>query len=271
MGAKQLRTLVMILFSFSLMPACGNTGEREIVLTDSRTELSAYRNIHESYFEAEGRFRQGLSQLKLAAYFNLHSVHSNAVDIELLDSSHLIDYTSLEDINAEFLYLRNSQFLRDSAHPELARRITWFYPDDGCYTRAEVMREQSHIAFQKIFVFGSLSSTTPYHPTGEVHWWYHVAPIFSLNQRAMVFDPSVNLNAPIDLTSWLEKIIGDGESTAAICDAGAYGPYSICYGQGFAETTRVQADIQNLLNLEWSRQEELNNEPLDSLGDSPPW
>jgi hypothetical protein len=89
-------------------------------------------------------------------------------------------------------------FAEFAASGELALR----FPADGCYARTHVMVRRllaSGLAPRKVWAFAAgakdlLWTDTPYHPSGRVHWSYHVAPTLMVRGPGgaaleMVLDP----------------------------------------------------------------------------------
>ena len=179
-------------------------------------------------------------------------------------------------LNRIFLDLRDKRFLQDPTHSDFSRRISWLYPDDGCFIRAELLSEKlqelGYGAPVKIFAFGDLSVTTRYSPRGQVNWWYHVAVGYRIDDVVFVLDPSVDWRGPMSLQDWLEKIHGNTESTKInICDAAAIGPRSKCHESVVTPANEVAIRANKYLDAEWMRIDELSLKPSDLLGEAPPW
>ena len=93
--------------------------------------------------------------------------------------------------------------------------ISYQYCEDGCYARAHKMcyllNNKYHYATQKVFSF-SLGGSNQLSVHAEkwggccVNWWYHVAPLVTINTpkgpKAYVFDPAM-FDSPVPLASWL--------------------------------------------------------------------
>lgn len=187
----------------------------------------------------------------------------------------IIEWPSIERIEDGFRFLRNARFLIEPGHSDFPRRSTWLYPDDGCFARADLARsnlEQNGFnSTNKIFVFGDLKVHSENSFSGEVSWWYHVAPIVNWKGKHFVFDPAVFPSAPILLSEWLKKMSDDPSIlTLAICSAKAYNPGSFC-NQPDDEAELAVHDQLIYLNPEWARQVLLGREPEKVLGNSPPW
>lgn len=108
----------------------------------------------------------------------------------------------------------------------------WNYPNDCCYTRAEVMAQQLEDegykpgkAWNYRPESGLLRVNTPNDPKGYVEWRYHVAPTVPVLQsdgstQLMVFDPSI-ASGPITPQQW-KDLQGRGNSTLVLTDASPY-------------------------------------------------
>lgn len=102
---------------------------------------------------------------------------------------------------AEALDLFN--FLREKA------RIPFFAVDSGCFARAHgaaYLLERKGVYSRKIFIEGELRMKTPWASTGEANWWFHVAPLVSVDFPGvgpveMVFDPSLS-SCPLTVEQW---------------------------------------------------------------------
>ncbi|MBI2519147.1 MAG: hypothetical protein HYV97_01965 [Bdellovibrio sp.] len=87
--------------------------------------------------------------------------------------------------------------------------IPFRYPDDGCYARAHEMSRllERHygVITAKAFIEGDLQVQTANHPSGQVGWWYHVAPVVlvKVNDRHVpyIIDPSI-FNRAVPLEEW---------------------------------------------------------------------
>ncbi len=92
--------------------------------------------------------------------------------------------------------------------------ISFQYCEDGCYARAHKMcyllNNKYHYATQKVFSFALGSDRLSVHAEKWggccVTWWYHVAPLVTINTpkgpKAYVFDPAM-FDTPVPLASWL--------------------------------------------------------------------
>ncbi|WP_366943353.1 protein-glutamine glutaminase family protein [Nevskia sp.] len=125
--------------------------------------------------------------------------------------------------------------------------IPWNYPNDCCYTRAEVMARQlraAKVPVGKQWNYappgGALTVPTPNDPSGQVQWGYHVAPTVPVRGangvvRSMVIDPSIS-DRPLTPRQWADlqnqpdsELVGtasepyyrypDGRTVAAPSDA----------------------------------------------------
>lgn len=176
-----------------------------------------------------------------------------------------------QDLQARFQLIRDEKILKDSQNR--SRRLTWLYPDDGCYARAELaarlLQSKGAAAPAKIFAFGGLAVNTPNHPDGMVSWWYHVAPIVRVGTEYYVYDPAIEPQRPLKAQEWL-KIMNAPEAQISICSTNSYDPDSPC------ETTRsyeqsARGDETNFLSMEWTRLQYLGRSPEAELGERPPW
>ena len=93
--------------------------------------------------------------------------------------------------------------------------ISFQYCEDGCYARAHkmcwILNNKYHYATHKVFSFanvGSHSLSVKAEKWGGccINWWYHVAPLVTINTpkgpKAYVFDPAM-FDQPVPLNTWL--------------------------------------------------------------------
>jgi hypothetical protein len=146
----------------------------------------------------------------------------------------------------------------DALFAEMAGQayIPFNFPDDGCYARAHEMcrlMQQKGIECGKAWNYGrdfesgaaTLKVTTPVHPSGEVGWRYHVAPVIYVQDSAghparMVIDPSV-AKEPIDAREW-KDIQSDDKSRLEFSGADAFYKTPDALPDGTKVTPYVEKD-----------------------------
>lgn len=204
------------------------------------------------------------------------SAWSSADRFDKLDFSRVADVGTIERLNQIFTFVRDSKFIKKRPQPLTERRLSWLYPDDGCYTRAELTsyftaKEGMPETF-KLFGFGDLAAKTPNHPKGIVYWWYHVVPVYRVGQQAYVMDPSIETRRPMTVQEWKKAIEAEAPSDKfAICNPKTVGPEDNCnnpHGRSYESIMRSQVEY---LGLEWDRVKSLGRNPEAELGNSPPW
>jgi hypothetical protein len=106
--------------------------------------------------------------------------------------------------------------------------IPFLYPDNGCWIRAHkmcyLMTDVGEDP-EKVWIRGNLVVPTPNHPDCMVSWWYHVAPILTLDTPGnpkTVIDPSVSPAAESE-TTWKNRQ-GDPNATLQETAWTQYGP-----------------------------------------------
>lgn len=174
-----------------------------------------------------------------------------------------------------FETLRDATTSGDPDMPNVPRRLTWLYPDDGCFARsaygAHILEAAGYPVPSTVFTFGDLQVSTSNHPNGIVTWSYHVAPVVSVNGATYVLDPALEPKKPLTLAQWI-AVQGDPQVIdVAFCDRGAMDPNMPCFGGG--DTTAAAMSFLQALyfRYEWDRQIDLGREPSVVLGASPPW
>jgi hypothetical protein len=179
-------------------------------------------------------------------------------------------------MNERFAKFRDVRWLETSDHPGFQRRSSWLYPDDGCFARAALaimhLTQWAFPAPSKIFVFGDLTVNTVNSPSGLVNWWYHVAPIVQVGNQKYVLDPALDPRQPEKLEVWLAKMAGDiHHLEVAICASGSYTPDDSCDHVTDGVEAMASDDQISYLQSEWERLVELKRNPVNELGEKPPW
>jgi hypothetical protein len=185
------------------------------------------------------------------------------------------EWYSYKNVLENFRRLRDHRFLIWSRRPQSLRRSSWLYPDDGCYARAALAHYniyQWDLAVpKKVFAFGNLTVKTKNSPRGAVSWWYHVAPIVEVGSIKYVLDPAIEPGRPLKLAEWLGRMGVASRIKVAICNSGTYGPRSYCGRNTDGVEKTAFRHQQKYLGLEWQRLRNLGRNPLQELGDDPPW
>ena len=193
-------------------------------------------------------------------------------EVDLNEIPQLNDYVELE---RAFLYLRDVRFLEDPEFTGLQRRSSWIFPDDGCYARASLAIEnlQNHSALRplKIFAYGNLVAKTSNTFEGTVTWWYHVAPILGAQGNYYVLDPALEPKRPLLLKEWASRLGQSQYISYNICQPQTYMPYSSCDNPASNEDENAASDQLGFLPLERERILELDRNPIEELGEHPPW
>lgn len=183
-----------------------------------------------------------------------------------LDASKVNALSSIEQLNEVFRYVRDTKFIKQEDNQ--ARRLTWFYPDDGCYARAGVAAINLRTQYNptKVFVFGDLKVRTSNSPWGTVEWWYHVAVAFRVGTDVYIIDPAINPEGPLKVEDWGLTMVKDiRQAKFAFCDKGTYDPDSDCRGNNSTSDSYVIQEQKTFLPLEWERVLELGRDPHKDL------
>lgn len=235
--------------------------------------LSHRRSPHESYAVAVER--QADERRALGLESTEDSAVASAAPLGALDVAAVPAWESLAAVHEAFAAMRDRRFLESPERPDFPRRISWLYPDDGCFARAAMAREQ--IAHQgqsvaKLFIFGDLALATANAPGGSVHWAWHVVPVVRVEGELYVLDPATEPEAPLTVRDWAHRLLPDLEAASfALCSPYAYDAFGPCRTATKASERLAAADQSALLRDEWRRLEELGRDPTAELGDLPPW
>jgi hypothetical protein len=188
------------------------------------------------------------------------------------------------DILAQFPLTRDKRYMATASNPTIQRRISWMYPDDGCFSRAEQVNVQAAQAGKvkpyKLFALGNLRVYTENHPAGEVFWGWHVVPVVKNSAgEPIVFDAALSPCRPLPWKEWLALMASDiaqfdnvaGGWGVALGDANAYYPFSLVSGEPSHAAESLTQQTQQYLVYEWDRQVALGRSPNVVLGSNPPW
>lgn len=178
-----------------------------------------------------------------------------------------------EALQERFEHMRDVRFLKDS-NGEL-RRLTWMYPDDGCWARAALAMRNLFQVYaplpSKVFAFGNLKVQTDNSPQGAVFWWYHVAPIVQVKGEKYVLDPSIEPSRPLPLSEWVGRMGSPDKIKVSICSSGTYSPSDRCDKTSDGLETRAEHASIFYLREEERRLIRLQRDTATELGDNPPW
>lgn len=197
---------------------------------------------------------------------------------QLADSAFVPTVDSMEALMERFTYARDTRFIDDPSVPNFLRRLSWMYPDDGCFMRAGyaniLMKDKFQQDSARVFVFGDLIVNSP-HATDPVQWWYHTAPIVKLADQIYVLDPALYPKNPVTIKDWVNTQGVTFDTTdVSLCDANSFSPDEACFGSDTdEESLKTYAPIY--LGAERYRQLELHNNDEavvnNLLGEFPPW
>lgn len=182
-------------------------------------------------------------------------------------------WKSVKAMQERFEEIRDARFI-ELPGGEL-RRISWMYPDDGCFARAGLFIRNTFHNYaplpKKVFVFGNLRVSTKFSPRGKVGWWYHTAPIVEVKGEKFVLDPSIELSKPLSLEEWMKRMGDPAKMKVVVCESGTYSPSDSCSKESDGLEMRAYNSQLYYLSLEEKRIKSLNLNATDVLGDNPPW
>ncbi|RUR05694.1 protein-glutamine glutaminase family protein [Legionella sp. km772] len=237
----------------------------------SHLSISQQRAPNETMEQVVKRFSKILPQ----SAWTKESPFNKKVPLMDMDYSLAPKITTYAELLAMFHFVRDTRFLYEEAQPGFGRRISWLYPDDGCFARAAMtgmsLQMQHFIRPAKIFAFGELSLKTPYSVKGEVFWWYHVAAVVNYMDSIYVLDPALKPDGPILVGDWYNKMGIENDLTGVVCNPYTYDPFDYCYKISSKGDINARKDQSRYLEKEWSRMQSLGFDPLQILGNNPPW
>lgn len=180
-----------------------------------------------------------------------------------------------DQLQAYFYYVRNLRFLNDPTGLVKRRRLSWMYPDDGCWIRAQIMnsifRKIGAQPLAKVFIFGNLKVATLFSPSRSVSWWYHVVPMVRVDNQIYVIDPAIEISRPLLFVEWAQRQGDLNSHKFSICAPETYGPRDNCYTPKPKLDERVFSDIEHYLVSEAHRLQRLGLDAKVYLDQTPPW
>ncbi|WP_367607369.1 protein-glutamine glutaminase family protein [Legionella sp. W05-934-2] len=237
--------------------------------------VSAKRQPYQPYQQA---MASALKKAKFPKFLeNYRSTPSSlSVAFEQINFDDVPEIASYDALLDLFYYVRDTRFLSDIDAPDFPRRISWLYPDDGCFARAAlvelILHDKTQVSPAKIFAFGDLTVQTPYSMYGEVSWWYHVAPIVAFQNNYYVIDPAIEPHHPMLVEDWFAAMNADSleDIEGVVCRPQTYNPSDDCLEPDNSEQQGLE-DENRYLNYEWFRMVNLGYDPQMILGEIPPW
>jgi hypothetical protein len=211
---------------------------------------------------------------KHTADFNGHSfsdpqsAYASRTPIENLNWKVIPQWESYQQLLQAFKTVQNQRLYNDTEIPSFLRRITWLYPDDGCFQRA------AHIAIQfnklalpkvkQLFIFNHITN----------NWTYHVAPVARVNGQVYVIDPAMNSNEPIALWRWLNLFTDSSINILSnLCDETTWDPNGNCqkYSFDFNDKDENKSLRQWREEFQILERAKLGENAETQLGNNPPW
>ncbi len=242
-------------------------GTAEIDLQTGES-ISAYRDPNRDWREYEQeRMRKHAASARASALTAL-TVDQSKVPTTQANFSNVPIWTDGE-IKRMFRELRDNRWMLSSEDPFWERRPSWMYPDDGCWTRAEVFAGEAwNRGFarpHRLFSFGNLvvngsPNEDPNDSNSTVNWNYHVVPLVRSASSGMPYalDPAIEPTRPLPWQEWLlRQVPALSQVLVVVGDSGAYHPGSPVTGgpNNFADAISQQQNTW--LGLEWDRQSDL--------------
>lgn len=246
--------------------------------------ISAYRAPGRDWREYEQeRMRNHAARARLGAVTAL-TVDQSKVRPSSANFSNVPYWTDAE-IKTVFRALRDERFLAWTQESWFPRRISWMYPDDGCWTRAEVFagaaKNRGLSKPYRLYSFGNLvvSGSPNEDPTDNdsvVMWNWHVVPLVRSASSGMPYalDPAIEPTRPLPWQEWLLRQVPTlNDVWVVVADQNAYHPSSPVTGgpDRFADGLTAQQEQFGYLWYESVRQNDLGADPNLVLGDYPPW
>ncbi|MBL7478906.1 protein-glutamine glutaminase family protein [Legionella bononiensis] len=241
----------------------------------SEPNISSKRSPHEPFAQALKRVQASVSAVQSNSLIARDTPIGKKVPIKQMDFTLVPTVVAYDEMMTLFKVVRDTRFLFTDDNPEFERRISWLYPDDGCFARAALsiikLEKENLLKPAKIFAFGDLILQTSYSPDGYVSWWYHVSTAVNYMGSIYILDPALNPAGPLLVDEWYSKMGNEMELSGVICSSYTYGPFDNCYQVSGTSDERAIKDESRYLGLEWDRISSLGFDPITLLGNNPPW
>lgn len=194
----------------------------------------------------------------------------SAQDLTLVNFKNVVNLGNNENLMAAFAFFRDTRFIENFESPVRRRKLSWLYPDDGCFVRAEMMaqtaEEKRMPPVMKLFVFGNLAVKSQNHPEGIVRWWYHVAPVYRVGQQVFVMDPAVEPRRPLTVLEWRARVSEESDVRQfALCASHSFDPDDSCAKPKALARDYLEDYQRQYQNFEWDRVLFLNRDPYKEL------
>lgn len=252
---------------------------------------SQKRLPNENYEQAVKRYYM---QLQLAEEQpQPDDVYSTSIPLKDVDDKfkeRLPEFASLDLFKEAFTWSRDLRFMDDPDFENFPRRISWLYPDDGCFARAQVAQKKIREQFEgsqlgKVFAFGNLNVKTKNSPDGEVSWWYHVVPAARIENEVWVLDAAIDPKKPLTLEQWIAHMTPTQKRNKKqpqpepqpqrlfvnFCKDETYSPSDSCLKPDEMTLESAINSQAGYLIAERERLNDLERNPDEELGDNPPW
>ncbi|MBX9768067.1 MAG: hypothetical protein K2X47_12410 [Bdellovibrionales bacterium] len=240
------------------------------------TRASQRRHPVESYKTSIERYFRSLNVRERKQWKETVSPVSAAVPWKEWTGLSRLPRLTFSELQRSFFKIRDSRYIESAQGPHFLRRNSWLYPDDGCWSRAALMKDNvTHFALpapRKVFAFGNLTVSTANNPGGSVSWWYHVVPLVQVEGVPYVYDPAIDPRQPLTLVQWIQRMGGDKtEVKISDCDPKTFSPSSSCDAPDPEQEKEALTIQKQYLEYEWERLVQMGRDPVRELGDLPPW
>ncbi|MFN8847979.1 MAG: protein-glutamine glutaminase family protein [Bdellovibrionales bacterium] len=193
-----------------------------------------------------------------------------AQDLTKINFKTVSNLGNTEDLQTIFSYVRDTRFIENFQSPKQRRKISWNYPDDGCFVRAEMMArktlERRMPPVMKLFVFGNLAVRSQNHPDQIVRWWYHVAPVYRVGSTVYVLDPAIEPRRPLTVLEWRQRVSEESDIRQfALCSTHSFDPDDGCDQPRQLDDDYLEDYQRQYQNFEWDRILYLGRDPYREL------
>lgn len=270
---------------------------REPQITFNRTAIghtiSPSRMIHQQWHTLAHQTQHGHAFITSTAFES--SIPWNDIDKRQAALDSVVSWPNLNVIKNNYVKIRDLRYFDDLVVPQFKRRLSWLYPDDGCWTRtASIIKDffgplNNPVNLfprpSKIIALGNLCLNTNNTRSGKITWWYHFAPIIrdAETKQSYVIDPTINPSGPMRVEDWMSAITSNSGNctqntptpvTFNICNGYGTSPFEQCDltpNVTFESEIRAEMFDKYFRKFERNRQAELGRDPNQVLGDNPPW
>lgn len=237
--------LALLIFSFTTS-AQASPGISALRLANEGVEAAMRRNgVSTSAFRSSSSYYE-VDPWSMTAV-------SQAEALGNLNRGLIPEWERREKLESAFQRIRDDRFIALGDETAELRGISWSYFYDGCFARAAgaaaYLEEVGHRRPAKLFIFGDLTFESA--SSEVVSWWFHVAPVVSVNGTPYVLDPAIEPDRPLEVREWVMRLAYDPDQVqVSVCNPFTYMPDDLCYLSGPEAENRAEDELRDFIRLQ---------------------